>query len=77
MKKIFNNLKDPVTDLAGLVIMVITVAEKYQGKITWVWEGMAGIAVGFALFMMPDQWIADVLQRISDKFLGKKNDTNS
>jgi hypothetical protein len=73
MKKIFDNLKDPITDVMGCVIMIMTIVEKYNGKIGWIWEGMAGVAVGFALFMMPDRWIMELLQKISDKFLKDKN----
>lgn len=65
---IFKNLKDPITDIFGLGIMLITSYEVYQGDIKWIWEGLAGVGVGALFFMFPDDLIKDFLKKIVDKF---------
>jgi hypothetical protein len=65
---ILKNLKDPFTDLIGLVIILFTLLEVYRGDITWIWEGYAGMAIGAVFFMFPDDLIQDALKKIIDKF---------
>jgi hypothetical protein len=65
---LLNNLKDPITDLIGLLIMLFTLFEVYQGNIQWIWEGYAGMGIGLILFMFPDKMVMDFLQKIVDKF---------
>jgi len=68
---IFKNLKDPLTDLIGLVIIIFTLFNIYESKITWIWEGYAGMGIGLVLFMFPDKLVMDALQKIVDKFTNK------
>jgi hypothetical protein len=65
---IIKNMKDPVTDLIGLVIICFTLFEIWDGKITWIWEGYAGMGIGLVLFMFPDKMVMDALQKFLDKF---------
>jgi len=65
---ILKNLKDPVTDIIGLIIILFTLLSVYKGDITWIWEGYAGMGVGLVLFMFPDELIKDLLRKIIDKF---------
>lgn len=65
---IIKNMKDPVTDLIGLVIILFTLFEIWDGKITWIWEGYAGMGIGLVLFMFPDKMVMDALQKFLDKF---------
>jgi hypothetical protein len=65
---ILKNIKDPITDIIGLVIMIVTIIEKYNGHIDWIWEGVAGITIGCALFVMPDEWLNGTIKKVGDKF---------
>jgi len=65
---IIKNMKDPVTDLVGLAIILFTLFEIWDGKITWIWEGYAGMGIGLVLFMFPDKMVMDALQKFLDKF---------
>lgn len=62
------NIKDPLTDLIGLCIMLFTLLEIYKGDITWIWEGYAGMGIGAVFFMFPDDLIKEFLKKIIDKF---------
>lgn len=70
MKKLINNLKDPITDIIGITIMLFTVYNVlWTHKIMWIWEGLAGLGAGTILFMMPDDFLLKLIERITDKFL--------
>lgn len=72
MKKLINNLKDPITDLIGLAIVVATLYDIYAGEGTWIWEGLTGVGVGLALFMLPDAMLMDSLGKIFNRFIDNK-----
>ncbi len=74
MNKILKNLQDPITDLIGLAIMLITVYEIYFKDWTWLWEGLTGLGVGLALFMFPDEWLKKTLEGIINKFTKDKTE---
>jgi hypothetical protein len=63
------NIKDPISDLIGFAITVVTVTMLYQEKIVWQWEGMIGVGVGCFLFFVPDQIIVDSLLSVLKKLL--------
>jgi type IV secretory pathway VirB2 component (pilin) len=65
---ILKNLKDPITDLIGLVIMIFTLLQVYRGEVQWLWEGAAGMGIGAVFFMFPDELIIEGLRKIIDKF---------
>lgn len=65
---ILKNLKDPISDLIGLCIMLFTLLEIYKGDATWIWEGAAGMGIGAVFFMFPDELLIEGLRKIIDKF---------
>jgi hypothetical protein len=69
MKKIFENLKDPISDLFGLAIMILTASEVYFQEIEWVWEGLIGVGVGAIFFLLPDEFIHKIIEKVTDKLL--------
>lgn len=71
MSKILNNLKDPITDIIGLVIIALTIYERYVGDVQWIWEGFAGVGIGTALFIMPDKWLKDTINNVGKKLTDK------
>lgn len=72
MKFKLQNIKDPITDIIGLVIICITLYEIYAQDWAWLWEGLTGVGVGLCLFMFPDDWLKDTLTATRDKLLNKK-----
>lgn len=72
MKKIIDNLKDPITDLIGLAIVIATLYDIYGADGTWLWEGLTGIGVGLFLFMLPDAVLMDSLGKIFNRFVDNK-----
>lgn len=45
-----NNIKEPISDLIGIVVIAVTMIMLYQEKIVWQWEGMIGVGIGCFLF---------------------------
>lgn len=67
------NIKDPITSIIGLGIIVVTVISVLEGKITWMWDGTAGVCVGALFFLIPDKIVSlilDTLKAVKTKFLG-------
>lgn len=64
-----NNIKEPISDLIGIVVIAVTMIMLYQEKIVWQWEGMIGVGVGCFLFFVPDQIIVDSLLSVLKKLL--------
>jgi hypothetical protein len=64
-----NNIKDPISDLIGILVIAVTMVMLYQEKIVWQWEGMIGVGVGCFLFFVPDQIIVDSLLSVLKKLL--------
>jgi uncharacterized membrane protein YqgA involved in biofilm formation len=73
-KKIIQNIKDPITDIIGLIIIILTIVERYQGEVQWLWEGAAGLTLGTALFIMPDKWLQDSIESVKKKFTDTKTE---
>lgn len=74
--KILKNIKDPISDVIGLIVIGVTLLMLYEEKLVWQWEGMIGVGVGCFLFFVPDQIIIDSLLSILKKLLsliGTKN----
>lgn len=69
MKVILKNMKDPISDLIGVIIIGITLMMMYEGKLTWMWDGAIGVGVGCFLFFVPDSIIVDSLLSILKKLL--------
>jgi len=75
MKKAFKNmLKGWITSLVGTACMVISLYLVYKGSITFVWEGIGGLAAGCILLLSPQTVEKKVNEAIS--VLVKKNDNN-
>lgn len=64
-----NNIKEPISDLIGIVVIAVTMIMLYQEKIVWQWEGMIGVGIGCFLFFVPDQIIVDSLLSVLKKLL--------
>jgi len=73
--KLIDKIKDGITDFIGFIVVVATLTKLWDNEIEWVWDGLIGLAVGFALFMLPDQIIADSIKRVFNKYF--KDDSNS
>jgi len=67
--KILKNIKDPISDVIGLIVIGVTLLMIYEEKLVWQWEGMIGVGVGCFLFFVPDQIIVDSLLSILKKLL--------
>lgn len=63
-----NLLKAWFTTLVGIAIIVITGLMVYNGKSTWVWEGIAGITVGTVLLFAP-RTFEKLFEKLLDKFV--------
>jgi hypothetical protein len=75
MKQIKENVKDIITDLIGLTIILGTLYALWIHKITWIWEGFAGMGVGGIFFLLPDAMIKDALNKVINYFT--KNDSSN
>ena len=64
-----NNIKDPISDLIGILVIAVTMVMLYQEKIVWQWEGMIGVGVGCFLFFVPDHIIVESLLSVLKKLL--------
>jgi len=73
--KIIDRIKDGVTDFLGLCITIATLTQLWEKSITWVWDGLIGLAVGLALFLLPEDWLIDTIKKAATKFT--KDDSNS
>lgn len=70
MKKLFDNIKAPITSLIGLAISIVTILSIYQGNISWQYEGLIGVSVGILFFLIPDKVVNLMLatfKKIIDK----------
>lgn len=75
--KLIEKIKDGVTDFIGFVVVIATLTKLWDKEITWVWDGLIGLAVGFGLFMLPDQVISDGIKRLFGKYTKDKNDDDN
>ena len=64
-----NNIKDPISDLIGILVIAVTMVMLYQEKIVWQWEGTIGVGVGCFLFFVPDHIIVESLLSVLKKLL--------
>lgn len=62
------NIKQWITNLIGLAIWVLTGVMWYKDMVDLLWEGVAGFIVGGVFFLLPD----DFLQQILKRYLNKK-----
>ena len=74
--KLIDKIKDSITDFIGLIIIIATMTQLWDKEITWLYDGLIGLAVGFSLFMIPDQAIADSIKKVFNKYFNDNN-TNS
>ena len=71
----YAKLKDVISDLIGLGILVAVSIMIYQGKMAFLWEGVAGYVVGGVFFFISDEGIANGLQKFVNKLAnGKKEE---
>lgn len=64
-------MKDIISDLIGLAILLFVSMLIYQGKMSFIWEGIAGYCVGGVFFFVSDEGIAKGLQRLIGKMVNK------
>lgn len=63
------NIKDPISDIIGVIVIGITILMIYEKKMEWQWEGMIGFGVGCFLFFLPDDIIVKSLIQVFKKLL--------
>jgi len=63
------NLKDPIGDVVGLIIIGLCLFSIFKGTMTFQWEGLIGIGVGSIFFFLPDQVIVDFIKALINKLL--------
>lgn len=68
MKKIIENVKDIVTDIIGLVIIVGTLYLLWHKDIVWVWDGIISIGIGCIFFVMPDDFLKQIISKVTGKY---------
>ncbi len=66
---ITKNLKDPIGDVLGLIIMCSFLFAVYKGSMQFVWEGLIGVGIGAMFFFLPDQVIIDFFKALINKLL--------
>ena len=69
-------IKAWVSSLFGFAIMAGTSVLIYKGSMKFIWEGLIGISLGFAIFMMParvEKAIGEILRNILN-IIPKKNE---
>ena len=74
MSNLIAKIKDYITDLIGLSIIIITLVMFFNGKVDLLWDGLILLGVGSIFFILPDRAIAAYLQRLADKYSGKKEE---
>lgn len=76
MKKIIQNVKDPISDLIGVIIMGVTLLMVYEGKLSWQWDGTIGLGIGCFLFFVPDSIIVDSLLALFKRLMSLIGNNN-
>lgn len=72
-------LREPITSVFGIVIIVITLIGVYKGTIDWQYNATIAIAVGVLLLLAPDKIVAIIIKtfdKISNKITGKSDGSN-
>jgi len=65
-KRLKSVLASVITTTVGLVTMLITLFLVFNGKMDFVWNGIAGLVIGVVLILAPDTLVT----KIGD-FIGK------
>ena len=63
------NIKDPISDIIGLIVIGLTLFMIYDKKMEWQFEGLIGVGVGCFLFFLPDSIIVKSLIEVFKKLL--------
>jgi hypothetical protein len=75
---IIKNLREPITLVTAIAIIGFTLFSMYNGTITWIWEGLAGVAVGILCLLAPEQLVKvifRIINKLLNKLLGKDGDS--
>lgn len=67
MKVIKNIIKGIITSAIGVATMIVTLLLIWAGTIDFVWEGIAGLAIGTILLLAPDTFVkkmGDVIKAV-------------
>lgn len=59
----------------GVAIFVVTLISLFNGTITWIWEGIAGISCSVLMVWVPEQLanlIIGIIKKITTKLLGNE-----
>lgn len=66
--KLLDKIKDGITDFIGFIVVVATLTKLWDKEITWLWDGLIGLGVGLALFLIPDEWIKETIKNFVKKY---------
>lgn len=69
-------MKAWVSSLFGVSIAVISSILLYKGTINFMWDGLLGLSLGFAIFMIPEKVesaIGSILKNVVKLILGKND----
>jgi hypothetical protein len=72
LMKFLDKYKKGLTVLMGVAIFVVTLISLYNGIITWVYEGLAGVSVSILLVWLPNEiakLILAIIKKITNKLL--------
>lgn len=71
--KVGSPVKDYLTTLIGLVICGFTLYNVLiTHRITWIWEGMAGLLIGLMLFWFRDEYLRKIIDTVINYFNKKE-----
>lgn len=68
-----NIYKGILTTIFGCITLIIVLILVFMSKMTFVWNGVAGIVIGTVLLLSPDTLINE-FGKLIDKFTNGKND---
>lgn len=65
-----------ITDAFGLVIWGFSLVLLYQGKIQFIWEGVAYLVAGSIFFFLGESSITSLLKKLLNGFINLKTKQN-
>lgn len=62
-----------IFDILGIILWVLTLVLLYQGKIVFIWDGLAMLITGTVFFSVGESFIVNTLKRIVDVVIHVKS----
>jgi hypothetical protein len=62
-----------IFDILGIMLWVLTLVLLYQGKIVFIWDGLAMLITGTVFFAVGESFIVNTLKRIVDVVIHVKS----